>query len=167
MALTVSAERVVGQQAGPVLHGVLEVAFALLPLLVLYQLGRDFFYEHLLLSDQKLLGFDYLLQSALWILAWGWSLRGILLWRLNRGLRREVTRVADEVCTVPMLTAMSADIRHARDRVQRHRLAFSALRAELDRLQQHFGTVELHGLGRRVAPAELTSRQTYTPTGLR
>ena len=153
-ALTVSAERVVDQHAGPVLHGVLEVAFALLPVLVLYQLGRDFFYEHLLLSDPNLLGFDYLLQSVLWIFAWGWGLRGVLIWRLNRGLRREVTRVADEVCTVPMFTALSADMRHARDTVQRHRLAFTALRAELDRLQQHFGTVELHGVGRRVAHAE-------------
>jgi hypothetical protein len=139
----------VDQHAGPALHGMLEVVFVLLPALVLYQLGRDFFYEHLLLSDQNLLGFDYLLQSALWILAWGWGLRGVLIWRLNRGLRREVARVADEVCTVPMLTAMSADMRRARDTVQRHRLKFTALRAELDRLQQHFGTVELHGVGRR------------------
>jgi hypothetical protein len=69
-------------------------------------------------------------------------------------LRREVTRVVDEVCTVPMFTAMSADMRHARDTVQRHRLQFTALRAELDRLQQHFGTVALHGVGRRVAHAE-------------
>jgi hypothetical protein len=150
-ALTASARRRVEQHAGPVMHGLMEIAFALLPALIVYQMGRSFFYDHLYAGEPYRLGLDYLLQALIWIAVWGWGLRGFLLWRLNRGLRRDTQQVASDVCTSAVLTSLHDDMHQALNTVQRHRAAFSALRADLERLHQDVGTLELAGVSRRMS----------------
>ena len=79
-------------KAGVFIHGVLELLFIALPALLLWRLAKNFFYEHLWVeSSRPLLGFDFLLQSALWIVVWGLLLRGLLAWRLQRGLKRDLS----------------------------------------------------------------------------
>ena len=65
-------ERRVAGKAGVFIHGVLELLFIALPALLLWRLAKNFFYEHLWVEPSRpLLGFDFLLQSALWIVVWG------------------------------------------------------------------------------------------------
>ncbi len=146
--LEVSTEQRVAKRAGPVCHGLFEGLFILLPVLVAYDLGRNFFYDHFVLRKQELFGLDYLVQAALWIFTWGWLLRGLLLWRLSWGFGRDLTRLADTVCTTHLFAALSADMRKAIEAVQHHLVAFSSIRGELDRLKTQYGAVELREVGK-------------------
>ena len=86
------------RRAGAVFHFVLEVLFLALPALLLGRLAKDFFYDHLWMDKaQPLLGFDYLMQSALWIVVWGLALRGLLAWRLQRGLNRDLAKLVERL----------------------------------------------------------------------
>ena len=152
-ALMSSARRRVERRAGPIIHGLMEIAFALLPGLIVYQMGRSFFVDHLYAGEPYQLGLDYLLQALIWIMIWGWGLRGFLLWRLNRGLRHETQQVANDVCTATLFANLYDDMHQALDTIQRHRAAFSALRTDLERLHQDVGTLDLAGLGRRISEA--------------
>src|SRR6185436_19347735 len=78
-----------------------EVALMAMMIVVLYRLGRNYFYDSWLAYDLGLaaqpapvLGIDFLVQSLFWLALWG----GLLLWlftaRLRRGLRGEIDRVA-------------------------------------------------------------------------
>ncbi|HEY2880924.1 MAG TPA: dynamin family protein, partial [Pirellulales bacterium] len=85
-------------KAGWLFHGVLEILFIALPALLLWRLAKNFFYEHLWLDPARpLLGFDFLFQSALWVVLWGFVLRGLLAWRLQRGLKRDLSAIIDQL----------------------------------------------------------------------
>jgi hypothetical protein len=158
-ALELAAEQRVGKYAGTVTHGILEVLFTLLPALIVYDLGRNFFYEHLWCNffpcpahpatgRTVLFGLDYLIHALLWILAWAWLLRGALLWRLHRGMRRDIARITDEVCSPSLFAPISTDIRAALETVRQHTATFTALEVSLQRLQQEYGKVTVHGVGK-------------------
>jgi hypothetical protein len=128
------------RRAGSAFHFVLEVLFLALPALLLGRLAKDFFYDHLWLgSTHPLLGFDYLLQSALWIVVWGLVLRGLLAWRLQRGLKRDlgklVDRLAPEEALGPLLEESVAPARA----IEEHAARLSDISTDLDRLRR-----ELH-----------------------
>src|SRR4029077_4459716 len=79
-------------------HSLLEILFLSLPAVLLWRLAKNFFYEHLWLeSTGPLLGFDFFLQSALWVIVWGLVLRGLLAWRLQRGLRRDLDTIVEQL----------------------------------------------------------------------
>ena len=167
-ALEVAAEQRVAKYAGTVTHAILEALFTLLPALIVYDLGRNFFYEHLWCNffpcpatpgtgRTVLFGLDYLIQALLWILAWAWLLRGTLLWRLHRGLRRDIARITEEVCSPSLFAPISADIRTALDTVRQHTATFTTLEAALERLQQEYGKVGLHGVGKLQQQTEIAS----------
>lgn len=74
----------------------LRYEFALLALLalLLYRLGRNFFYDSWVLNE-PVYGFDFLLVAGFWFVLWC----ALLLWaytgRLRRGLRAEVSQLAE------------------------------------------------------------------------
>ena len=129
-------ERRVAGKAGVFIHGVLELLFIALPVLLLWRLAKNFFYEHLWVEPScPLLGFDFLLQSALWIVVWGLLLRGLLAWRLQRGLKRDLSADRSIESHDGLGPAVRRIHRAGRKSIQQHLDKLASLRSEIDRLQ--------------------------------
>src|SRR5262249_11204825 len=123
------------RRAGGVFHFVLEALFLVLPALLLGRLGKDFFYDHLWLgSTQPLLGFDYLLQSALWIAVWGLALRGLLAWRLQRGLNRDLAKLVERLTPDDALGPLLEEFVAPAGALEEHAARVSVISTDLDRL---------------------------------
>jgi hypothetical protein len=131
------------RRAGGIFHFVLEVLFLALPALLLGRLAKDFFYNHLWMdSAQPLLGFDYLMQSALWIVVWGLALRGLLAWRLQSGLKRDLAKLIERLTPDDALGPLLQEFCAPAAAIKEHATKLSALSADLDRLRR-----ELHSAG--------------------
>ena len=137
------------RRAGRIFHGLLELLFIALPAVLLWRLAKDFFYEHLWMgSTQPLYGFDFLAQSALWVLVWGLVLRGVLTWRLQRGLNRDLAKIVQQltpdVALGPLFDEYSTPARAVRERIAR----FSKIAADTDRLSHELEASGVSQLGR-------------------
>jgi hypothetical protein len=105
------------QRAGAFFHFLLELLFILLPAALLARLAYNFFYEHnwLSLTDpsrpvRPVYGIEYLVQSLLWVVVWGLLLRGWLMWRLQRGLKRDIRRLLDSLAPHEVLGPVFDDL---------------------------------------------------------
>jgi hypothetical protein len=105
------------RRAGSWFHFLLELLFCLLPAALLARLAYNFFYEHNWLSIAEpergvkpIYGIEYLVQALLWIAMWGLLLRGWLMWRLMRGLSRDVRRMLDELSPSMVLGPLFDDL---------------------------------------------------------
>jgi hypothetical protein len=125
-ALADVTEQRTRRRAGAAFHLLLEVLFCLLPGLLLGRLAYNFFYEHNWLAvaepDRPLkpvYGLEYLVQALLWIVVWGLLLRGWLVWRLQRGLSRDIRRMLDALTPAmalgPLFEELLADARRVRE----------------------------------------------------
>jgi hypothetical protein len=104
-------------RAGTFFHLLLELLFCLLPAALLARLAYNFFYEHNWLSIAEpdwavkpVYGVEYLVQALLWTVVWGLLLRGWLMWRLVRGLNRDVRRMLDELSPSTVLGPLFDDL---------------------------------------------------------
>jgi GTPase SAR1 family protein len=77
-------------------HLIFEILFALVPAMVLYRLGKNFFYEHLWLG-QALMPWDFALYGLLWAVAIGLALRFALVAICEVGLRRAIAEKMSNV----------------------------------------------------------------------
>ena len=68
-----------------IVHLAFELAFCILPVYLVFHMGRNFFYEHLW-RNSPLLGLDFFFQAAFWCLIWGVIVGALLLNWLNSGL---------------------------------------------------------------------------------
>jgi hypothetical protein len=98
------------RRAGALFHLVLELLFCLVPALLLGRLAYNFFYEHNWLAITEpdravkpVYGLEYLVQALLWIVVWGLLLRGWLVWRLQRGLARDIRRMLEGLTPTAVL----------------------------------------------------------------
>lgn len=129
-------------------HWWYELLFALLPGFVIYQLGRNFFYDHPVSGD-RLMGLDYVVHAVIWIGVVGMVLRGMLLWWLSVGVRKAVVSVAEQVVTGSLLTPLSSDISTAVDRIRHQMLTLTTLAEDVERLEHEFGEVtDVEGLSK-------------------
>jgi energy-coupling factor transporter ATP-binding protein EcfA2 len=152
--ITAAIEKRASRKAGIVVHGLLEILFAILPAVLLWRLAKNFFYDHLWLeSSQPLLGLDFLAQSLLWVLAWGLLLRGLLAWRLQRGLARDIARLIDQLTPESTLGPLFDRFALPAATIRQHILGLGPLRQELDRLNQELQTAQPSQLGRLRARA--------------
>jgi len=130
-------QRRASRRAGAFFHFVLEILFLALPALLLGRLAKDFFYDHLWLgATQPLLGFDYLLQSGLWIVIWGLVLRGLLAWRLQRGMNRDLANLVERLTPDHALGPLLEEFIAPAQAVQEHAAKLSGISTDLDRLQR-------------------------------
>jgi len=137
------------RRAGAFFHLVLEMLFLALPALLLGRLAKDFFYNHLWLdSTQPLLGFDYLLQSALWIVVWGLALRGVLAWRLQSGLKRDLAKLIDRLTPDEALGPLFEEFSSPAAAIQQHAATLPAISDDLDRLRRELHAASPTQLGR-------------------
>ncbi len=126
----------VSRRAGSASHGLLELLFVALPAVLLWRLAKDFFYEHLWLqSSQPLLGLDFLIQSALWVLMWGLLLRGLLAWRLQRGLKRDLSQLINQLTPESALRPLFGELAASVATIRQHTAHLNQWRDELDQLR--------------------------------
>jgi hypothetical protein len=89
-------DRVAQRHTGWLVRWFYELALAAMLAVVLVRPAKNYFYDSWLKTPpEPLLGVDFYLLSAFWLVAWC----GVLLWsltgRLRRGLRREIDRLAE------------------------------------------------------------------------
>jgi predicted ATPase len=111
------AEERTRRRAGVWFHLLLELLFCLLPGALLARLAYNFFYEHNWLSlaapeqtIKPIYGVEYLVQALLWIVVWGLLLRGWLIWRLERGLSRDIKTMLDGLSPATVLGPLFDDL---------------------------------------------------------
>lgn len=97
---------------------------------ILYRLGRDFFYDSWWVGSKPLLGLDFYLLCAFWLVLGCLVLTWFFTGRLRRGLRREIDQLADEWKTPSAAAGMFAHL-EAECRGAQH------FRQELDQIGQH------------------------------
>jgi energy-coupling factor transporter ATP-binding protein EcfA2 len=144
-----TVEQRASRRAGAVFHGLLELVFIALPAVLLYRLAKNFFYDHLWLeSSQPLLGLDFLAQSALWILVWGLLLRGLLAWRLQRGLKRDMSKMIAQLTPEAALGTLFDEYTAPAAAIRQHAAGLVPWRGEIDRLGRELESAGAWQLGR-------------------
>lgn len=137
-AVEESIERRAVRYAGPIFHGLLELLFTALLALLVARLGWNFFYEHTWLG-KPLLGLDYLVYAAMWLLVWGLVLRWILAARLQRGLSREIGRLVERLNCQQVVGLLFGDLRHEVEQIRRHAEALDAVKSLQESLADRLG----------------------------
>lgn len=97
------------RRAGRFFHFLLEVLFIALPAFLLYRLGYNFFYEHVW-DNRPIYGLEFVIQAVLWTVVWGLLLRGWLIWRLQRGLQRDINRLVETLEPRALLGGLFDDL---------------------------------------------------------
>ena len=107
---------------------------------LLYRLGKNFFYDSWLAPHPgSVYGLDFYVSAGFWLLLWCLFLLWAFTGRLRRGLRREIDQIAQSWTAPQAAEGVFARLgRHCRD--------VEAFRQELDRLREH-----VHQLRRRLA----------------
>jgi len=142
-------EQRTSRRAGAVFHGFLELLFLTLPAVLLWRLAKNFFYEHLWLnSSQPPLGLDFLAQSAFWILLWGLLLRGILAWRLQRGLRRDLRMLVGQLTPESTLGPLFDEFAATAAAILQHTAGLAWWCQEVDRFHHDLESAGPWQLGR-------------------
>jgi hypothetical protein len=142
-------ERRVAKRAGAVFHFLLEMLFITLPAVLLYKLAKNFFYDHLWMEAVKpLLGLDFLIQSALWVLVWGLVLRGVLACQLQRGLKRDLSAIAEKLSPDDALGPLFGEFASAAAKVRNHATSMVPIRNDAQRLRDDVESSGSWQLGR-------------------
>lgn len=140
-------ERRVARKAGAFFHFLLEILFCIVPGYLIYHMARNFFYDHPF-RDTPLLGLEYWAQAGLWVLLWGLLLRGLLVWRLRSGLRRDVNSLLQNWTPDEALSSLFADLDRLAAQVLEHVEGLRRIGREVERLQDQFGGVSEWKLAR-------------------
>ena len=104
--------------------------------LILYRLGKNFFYDSwLAASPQQVFGLDFYLSAGFWLVAWCL----LLLWgfcsRLRRGLRAAVAGLTSEWQSPSSAAGLFATVEDECTEVDRYYQELEAMEAEVDRLR--------------------------------
>lgn len=101
---------------------------------MLYRMGRNFFYDSWL-GSADLLGLDFYIQCAFWLILWCL----LLLWALSRRLRRGLRREIDLLVEGWKDTASAGGVFQ---RLEDDCRGVERFRGELDRLHQHVAKLQ-------------------------
>ncbi len=139
-------EHRVARRAGRLVHIVFELAFCILPVYLVFHMGRNFFYEHLWLNS-PLLGLDFFFQAAFWCLLWGVAIGALLLNWLNGGIDRQLKEVVVRLSPEHLFDALYADSAAACQDIRHHVDGLATLDRDLNQLEDQVGGVLDLGLG--------------------
>ena len=137
----IAVEKQVAQKAGPATRMLVETLFALPIVYILFLLGRSFFYDAPWLG-RPLLGLDFLAYAILWVLVWAAFLRWMLMRRLRGGLKREITRLVDDLLPEKIVGELYADLEDACGNVEQQFERLQTIGAEVRQLKHRFGRIE-------------------------
>jgi hypothetical protein len=136
------------RRAGAVFHFVMELLFLVLPGYLLGRLAYNFFYEHIW-ERAPLYGLDFLVQALLWTIVWGLLLRGLLVFRLQRGLTRDIRSAIDAMTPQSALGPIFTDLEAEAHEVERQAERLAEFRAQTGSLRKEiFSGAEAWLLGR-------------------
>ncbi len=107
--------------------------------LLLYRLGKNFFYDSWLAKTADVYGLDFYVSAGFWLLLWCLVLLWFFTGRLRRGLRRQIDQLADGWKAPASAAGVFAQLEDDCQRVER-------FRRELVGLEQH-----VHDLSRQLA----------------
>ena len=146
-AVEAAARHRVQRRAGSICHWICEILFLVLPLFVVTQLARNFFYEQPFLG-RELLGLNYLGLAAVWILLTGFLIRGGLIWWVSVGMECEVKASAKSALDEAQFVHLADDMRTVIDSLQAHIKLLRRFKGQIDKLENRLGVLEKRGIGR-------------------
>ncbi len=140
-------QRVADRHAGWLARAGYELLFSAMLVFVLMRPAKNYFYDSWLASaPADVLGLDFYLVSAFWLVLWSI----LLLWRftigLRRGLKREIGRLVDQWRSVKPAAGLFAGIDAECRRAQQFGDDLARLKKEVTQLRQR---LDLPDLGRR------------------
>jgi len=118
-----------------------EIMLALMLGMLLYRLGKNFFYDSWLAAHPgPVFGIDFYVSAGFWLLLWCL----LLLWgfcsRLRGGLRGEISRLAVGWDDTAAAGALFASVENDCRRVERFRQDLDAIQQEVDQLRRQVAT---------------------------
>lgn len=135
-------ERVAARQSGLLIRLGYEFWLCVMLGVLVYRLGKNFFYDSWLAYElgqiaepQPLLGVDFFLAAGFLLTLWCGLLVTLFTRRLRRGLRAEITRLAESWRQASSAGSLFADIEQQIRAVRRSRDELHRLLAETHRLQ--------------------------------
>ncbi len=123
------------RRGGTVFHFFLELLFLALPAYLLGRLAYNFFYEHIW-ERASLYGLDYLVQALLWTVVWGLLLRGLLVFRLQRGLGRDIRATIDQMTPQSALGPVFGELASAAHEIERQAARLGVFREHTSALSK-------------------------------
>jgi hypothetical protein len=106
--------------------------------LLLYRLGKNFFYDSWLSpTPGPVFGLDFYVSAGFWLLLWCLLLLWGFLSRLRGGVRGEIAQLAAAWDDASSAAGLFANLETDCRRVERFRQELLAIRQEVDRLQHH------------------------------
>lgn len=124
-----------------------ELFLAVMLGMLLYRMGRNFFWDSWLAPQPTTIyGFDFYLGAAIWLWLWCTLLVWAFTRRLRRGLRAEITAMAER-CSTPVSTASvfsrvekeCRDIRHFRQQLEHLSSSVMSMKARLEQPDARLG----------------------------
>ncbi len=140
-------ERVADRHAGWFTRWTYEILFGAMVVFVLVRPAKNFFYDSWIAPESvQVLGLDFYLVSAFWMLLWS----TLLLWRftgrLRRGLKREICRLVDDWRNATPAVGLFESLQSECDQAQQFHSDLASLRDQVNRLRVR---LDLPDLGRK------------------
>ncbi len=140
-------ERVADRHAGWFTRWSYEVLFVAMIVFVLVRPAKNFFFDSWIAPESvQVLGLDFYLVSAFWLLLWS----TLLLWRftgrLRRGLKREIRRLVDDWRNATPAVGLFESLQSECDQAQQFHNELAGLREQVNRLRVR---LDLPDLGRK------------------
>ncbi|NLS93959.1 MAG: GTPase domain-containing protein [Planctomycetaceae bacterium] len=140
-------ERVADRHAGWFTRWTYEILLVAMVAFVLFRPAKNFFYDSWIASESApVLGLDFYLVSAFWLLLWC----TLLLWRftgrLRRGLKREIRRLVGTWRGAAPAVGLFESLQAECDRAMQFHSDLAGLREQVNRLRVQ---LDLPNLGRR------------------
>jgi hypothetical protein len=135
-------DRLALRHSGWFARGIYESLLAAMLGLLLFRLGKNFFYDSWLAPNPSaMFGLDFYVSAGFWLALWCLLLLWAFCNRLRRGLRSEIDRLADrwrdKSATTKLFAGLDADCR----RIERFRQDLFAMKEEVASLRQRIGRI--------------------------
>ena len=118
--------------------------------LILYRLGKNFFYDSWLAAQPvPVVGIEFYLSAGFWLLLWCLALIWMFTGRLRRGLRQEVDRLAEGRKSSAAVDAIFGRLEAECRQVERFRQDLDRLEDAVGRLRRQVATLPNEELGHR------------------
>ena len=140
-------ERVADRHAGWFTRWSYEILFVAMLVFVLLRPAKNFFYDSWVAPESvRVLGLDFYLVSAFWLLVWS----ALLLWRftgrLRRGLKHEIRRLVDAWRNATPAAGLFESLQSECDQAQQFHHDLAGLRDHVNRMRVR---LDLPDLGRK------------------
>lgn len=126
-----------------------EILFLLFVGFVLFRIGRNFFYDSMFLGE-PLLTVDFYLSAGVFFVLWSGVLVMAFTRRLQRGLKREIDRLAQELALGRLSQGLFPELEHCCREIRLQRERLDALALSTADIRNHIATAP--GLGTQIKP---------------